>query len=87
MTLEDAHTLALHEGDELHCIWDIRHGQADLTVTAPDGTSIYRGNKLDRADFTLPIGHSGEYKVTFTAVDVKGTLLIQREAAEEHESK
>lgn len=72
---EDAHALPLKTGDRLRVSWQIEKGSMDLTVTAPDGTTVYRANgRQDAADFELQISQDGKYTVRVTGRHAKGWM-------------
>jgi hypothetical protein len=73
----DLHTLELHEGDVLQIQFETEKGALYTEIKAPDGTTVYRGNGKETADFTVNISESGVYTIVVEAHHARGTVHIQ----------
>lgn len=73
MNREDCDNMKLKAGDDLHATWNIKKGTVNITVVRKeDGKEIFKGNKVDTADFILPIEEDGTYVVTIDGRKAKG---------------
>lgn len=73
----DLHTLELCEGDVLQIRFETVKGSMYMEITAPDGTSVYRGNGKECADFTVNIRESGVYAIVLEARRAKGCVYVR----------
>ena len=84
MTGTDSHKMTLSAGDVLRVRFETLGGSLTLTVTAPDGATLYTGNGRGEAkDFTVGIPADGEYTFTVKAENARGTLHIRRNGTPE----
>lgn len=76
MNQVDSDVMMLHAGDNLHATWNIKKGDVSIEITKEDGTRIYKGDDLDKADFVIPISEDGNYTVEISAKRAKGVIEI-----------
>lgn len=84
---EDSHTMSLQAGDELHCSWKIDAGEAKVLIACVDGDEIYRGDKIDSADFTVTATSAGDYTITVTGRQARGMVEVRKIARADQEKK
>lgn len=77
----DRHTLSLTAGDVLQVGFETEKGDLRLTITAPDGTTLYDGNGKEATSFTVNIRESGNYAVTTQARRARGRIDIRLKGA------
>lgn len=76
---EDA-VLELDSGDILQVKILQTTGNVDVTVGQEGAEPIYEGSTLTDVDFTLNIDKSGDYQVSVTGHNAKGTVSFVRKA-------
>ena len=76
MNREDAHSMRLDADSQLKCQWEIEKGTVDILIQDKNSEVIYRGNKLDTADFLLDIKEYGVYTVTVKARNARGYVRV-----------
>lgn len=71
------HTLKLYAGDVLNVNLKVEEGTLGILIQQEDQTTIYQNEDLKTSQFALEISESGDYQVTITGLDTKGSLLIK----------
>lgn len=79
MNGNDVHSMNLNEGDVLQIRFETDKGKLQMEIKAPDGTSVYSGNRKVATDFNLNIAQSGVYTIEVEARKAKGIIHIQRQ--------
>lgn len=67
----------MFEGDILQVWFEMVKGSLYMEIKAPDGSTVYRGNRKEDIDFTVDIPESGVYTIVVEAQHAKGTIHIQ----------
>lgn len=75
----DLHTLELQKGDALQIRFETEKGALYMEIKAPDGTTVYHGNRKETTAFTVNIRGSGVYTIVVEARHAKGTIHVQLE--------
>ena len=70
--------LNLIEGDRLQVSLSHTEGNVDVTVRPEGKEPIYRGNGQQNADFVLEIPETGNYHISVTGHQAKGTVSFTR---------
>ena len=81
MNQDDAHSMPMEAGDQLRVEYEIQRGRVDVRVETEDGEMIYRGDRVDSADFALPAARAGMYRVSVHAENAAGKLSFVVECA------
>ena len=75
---EEAADLTLREGDCLRVTLSHTEGTVDVTVGMEGQEPIYRGNGQQNADFVLEIPETGNYHISVTGHQAKGSISFTR---------
>ena len=81
----DRHELSLDAGDVLGIHFETAKGSLRLSIAAPDGTEIYRGNGTEATDFAVTVPQKGVYSIAVEARQARGVLRIQKQASSPQE--
>ena len=77
MNGSDQHTMQLTAGDVLQVAFETDRGDLRMSITAPDGTSLYAGNGIEATAFTINISESGAYTVIVEGQHAAGRIAIR----------
>ena len=75
---EESADLTLREGDCLLVSLSHTEGTVDVTVGRNGKEPIYRGNGQQNADFILEIAESGNYHISVSGHQAKGSISFTR---------
>ena len=75
---EESAGLNLTEGDRLQVSLSHTEGTVDVTVGMEGQTPIYRGNGQQNAEFVLEIAETGNYHISVTGHQAKGSISFTR---------
>ena len=75
---EESAGLNLTEGDRLQVFLSHAEGTVDVTVGMEGQAPIYRGNGQQNADFVLEIAETGNYHISVTGHQAKGSISFTR---------
>lgn len=78
MNGEDRHTMALQKSDVLQIDFVTEQGSLKLEITAPDGTVLYSGNGKATTTFTVTAPSDGNYQISVTAKEAKGSIRVRK---------
>ena len=72
------HELEMKEGESIDVHIEVQSGNISLSIQKENETPIYRGNKLESADFKVGVESSGKYTLTVTGQKAKGHVVLTR---------
>lgn len=75
----DSETLKLNEGDTLRVSWKIDAGTVELSIAMEGEDALYRASgrgKGDEAAFDLTIPKTGNYVISITGRNAKGSMAF-----------
>ena len=75
---EETAELELEAGDQLQIALSHTKGAVDVIVRLEGKEPIYRGNGQQKADFVLEIPETGDYYISVTGHQAKGTVSFTR---------
>ena len=75
---EESADLNLTEGDRLQVFLSHAEGTVDVTVGMEGQEPIYRGNGQQNAEFVLEIAETGNYHISVTGHQAKGSISFTR---------
>ena len=75
---EEAAELVLQAGEQLRVTLSHTEGTVDVTVGMEGQEPIYRGNGHQNADFILEIAESGNYHISVSGHQAKGSISFTR---------
>ena len=75
---EESAGLNLTEGDRLQVSLSHTEGTVDVTVGMNGKEPIYRGNGQQNAEFVLEIAETGNYHISVTGHQAKGSISFTR---------
>ena len=75
---EESADLNLAEGNRLKVSLSHTEGFVDVTVGMEGQGPIYRGNGQQNADFSLEIAETGNYQISVTGHQAKGSITFTR---------
>ena len=75
---EESADLNLTEGDRLQVSLSHTEGSVDVTVQIKGKEPIYRGNGQQNADFVLEITETGDYQLSVSGHQAKGSVSFTR---------
>ena len=80
---EESADLYLDEGDQLEVVIAQTSGDVDVTVGLPEKDPLYRGNRQQNGEFSLPVSEAGTYHISVTGHQAKGSVSFIRVPAGE----
>ena len=75
---EESADLSLTEGDRLRVFLSHTEGTADVTVGMDGNEPIYRGRGQQNAEFVLEIAEAGNYHISVSGHQAKGSVSFTR---------
>ena len=75
---EETAELVLQAGEQLRVTLSHTEGTVDVTVGMEGQEPIYRGNGHQNADFILEIAETGNYHISVTGHQAKGSISFTR---------
>ena len=80
---EESADLYLDEGDQLEVVIAQTSGDVDVTVSLSGKDPLYRGNRQQNGEFSLPVSEAGTYHISVTGHQAKGSVSFTRVPAGE----
>lgn len=81
MQQDDSHSLYLAANDVLQVEFGINRGEVNVQIGIEGEEPIYRGSKVDTANFELPISQPGDYVIAIEAHGAEGFLHFNKKEA------
>ena len=75
---EEAAELVLQAGEQLRVTLSHTEGTVDVTVGMEGQEPVYRGNGQQSADFVLEIAETGNYHISVSGHQAKGSISFTR---------
>ncbi len=80
---EESADLYLDKGDQLEVVIAQTSGGVDVTGGLPEKDPLYRGNRQQNGEFSLPVSEAGTYHISVTGHQAKGSVSFTRVPAGE----
>ncbi len=80
---EESADLYLDKGDQLEVVIAQTSGDVDVTVGLSGKDPLYRGNRQQNGEFSLPVSEAGTYHISVTGHQAKGSVSFTRVPAGE----
>lgn len=75
-------TYSLKAGDAIAVTMEVESGALDILIAQRGGDVVYRGNEVQSGAFVLEITESGEYDISVTGRQGRGTLTFEMQRGE-----
>lgn len=75
-------TYSLKAGDAIAVTMEVESGALDILIARRGGDVVYRGNEVQSGAFVLEITESGEYEISVTGRQGRGTLTFEMQRGE-----
>lgn len=75
-------TYSLKAGDAIAVTMEVESGALDILIVQRGADVVYRGNEVQSGAFVLEITESGEYEISVTGRQGRGTLTFEMQRRE-----
>ena len=72
------HELDMNEGESIDVQIEAESGDISLSIQKENEEPIYRGNKVESANFKVGVESAGKYTLTVTGKKAKGHVVLTR---------